>query len=92
MKQVPGQETRQARRLWAGLPSWNCGVVFSTIESKKSSRRLLIYEIVTQISPNQSIFMAWGAHAPSHVAAGAPAGRFFRPIYNCFLNGGPNWI
>jgi len=25
--------------------------------------------------------MAWGAHAPSHVAAGAHADRFLRPLY-----------
>jgi hypothetical protein len=34
----------------------------------------------TQSSPKATNFMAWGAHAPSHVAVGAPADRFFRVI------------
>ena len=28
--------------------------------------------------------MAWGAHAPSLMAVGAPADRFFRLIYNSY--------
>jgi len=35
-------------------------------------------------SPNAPNFMAWGAHAPSHVAVGAPADRFFRRIYSSY--------
>ena len=37
-----------------------------------------------KFSPNEPAFIAWGAHAPSHVAVGAPAGRFFRLIYNSY--------
>ena len=30
--------------------------------------------------------MAWGAHAPSHVAVGAPADRFFRFLCNSYYS------